>query len=401
MEDGTFSHVDRAALARDLDALRAEAEASLGPDDLTHLLRMERWGRTCTAVGYATAWIAPNPFSMIALSTGSAVRWAIVAHHVLHKGYDKVPGTPARLTSTGFAAGSRRWIDWNDWMLPDAWRLEHNVLHHYHTGEVLDPDLVEENVQTIRAPGRSAWVRYGVIAFYALTWKLTYYAPNTYQILRRSERLRAAGAPAVPKQIALGPESYLEAFDPRTADGRRFLRECVLPYALSRFAAIPALFAPLGPVAVANVAINSLGAELLSNLHSFLIIAPNHAGEDLYRFEGSPKGRGDFYLRQIVGSVDYRTGGDVRDFLQGFLNYQIEHHLWPDLPARAYQRLQPRVREVCAKHGVPYVQEGLGARVRKLVRIMAGTASMRRMSPPATDAADCQPASASRTLASR
>ena len=47
----------------DVRALRAEIDASLGPDDLAHLARIERWGRAATAVGLATAWIAPNPFS--------------------------------------------------------------------------------------------------------------------------------------------------------------------------------------------------------------------------------------------------------------------------------------------------------------------------------------------------
>ena len=117
MSEAPFAHVDRAAFARDLDALRLEIDASLGAEDLAHLYRMERWGRACTAVGYATAWIGPNPISMLALSTGSVARWAIIAHHVIHKGYDKVEGTPARLTSTGFAAGRRRLVDWFDWMV--------------------------------------------------------------------------------------------------------------------------------------------------------------------------------------------------------------------------------------------------------------------------------------------
>jgi fatty acid desaturase len=36
-------------------------------------------------------------------------------------------------------------------MLPEAWRYEHNVLHHYHTNEVADPDLVEQNLAPLHA----------------------------------------------------------------------------------------------------------------------------------------------------------------------------------------------------------------------------------------------------------
>lgn len=378
MSEMPFAHVDRAAFARDLDALRMEIDASLGADDLAHLRRMERWGRACTAVGYATAWIGPNPISVLALSTGSVARWAIVAHHVLHKGYDKVEGTPARLTSAGFGAGRRRLLDWFDWIHPDAWRIEHNQLHHYHTGETLDPDLVEENLKLIREANLPTALKYAVVGFYSLTWKFTYYAPNTWQVMRRAEKCREAGEAPAPKKIATGPESYVGVYNPFTADGRRFLKDCALPYGLGRFVVIPALFTPLGPWAVASVWMNSVGAELLNNLHSFAIIAPNHAGDDMWRFEGPAMGRGEFYLRQVLSSVNYATGNEVGDFLQGFLNYQIEHHLWPDLPARAYQKLQPKVQAVCEKHGVPYVQEGLGRRLRQLANIMVGKTSMLR-----------------------
>lgn len=378
MSEAPFAHVDRAAFARDLDALRLEIDASLGADDLAHLYRMERWGRACTAVGYATAWIGPNPLSMLALSTGSVARWAIIAHHVIHKGYDKVEGTPARLTSAGFAAGRRRLVDWFDWIHPEAWRLEHNQLHHYHTGETLDPDLVEENLKGVREAKIPDALKYALVGFYSLTWKFTYYAPNTWQVMRRAEKCRERGEAPAPKKIATGPESYLGVYNPFTADGRRYLKECALPYGLGRFVVIPALFTPLGPWAVASVWMNSVGAEALNNLHSFLIIAPNHAGDDMWRFDGPGMGRGEFYLRQVLGSVNYATGSDVGDFLQGFLNYQIEHHLWPDLPARAYQKLQPKVQAVCEKHGVPYVQEGIARRVKRLVDVMVGKTSMLR-----------------------
>lgn len=376
-DDDVLSRVDKAAFARDLDALRKELDASLGPDDHAHLKKLARWGRACTAAGYATAWLGPNVASMALLSTGAMARWAIVMHHVGHKALDRIDGVPERETSRGFAQGRRRWVDWLDWMHPDAWRHEHNVLHHFHTGEESDPDLVELNTEAIRRSRAPRAAKLAAVAFYALSWRLTYYAPNTFQIWRRSLRRRKQRGGAV-EDDARGEGSYLSAFDARTADGRAFLAACVLPYGLARFVAAPLAFAPLGPLAVASVWVNSVGAEALTNLYTFVLIAPNHAGDDLHRFSTPTRDRGDFYLRQVLGSVDYATGGDARDFLHGFLNYQIEHHLFPDLPPRAYQRAQPRVREICEKHGVPYVQEGVAARVKKLVQIMIGDRSMRQ-----------------------
>ena len=88
--------------------------------------------------------------------------------------------------------------------------------------------------------------------------------------------------------------------------------------------------------------------------------------------------RAEFYVRQVLGSVHFSTGGDLRDSLHGFLNYQVEHHLWPDLSPAVYQRIQPKVKAVCERHGVPYVQEPLHKRVRQLMGVMLGTRKMLR-----------------------
>jgi len=41
----------------------------------------------------------------------------------------------------------------------------------------------------------------------------------------------------------------------------------------------------------------------------------------------------------------------VNDFLHGWLNYQIEHHVWPSLSALSYQRAQPELKSICEKYG--------------------------------------------------
>jgi fatty acid desaturase len=376
-----YAHVDRQALARDLDALRAEAERDVGPEDVAHLRKLERWGSACTAAGYATAWIAPNVVSAALLSTGSMARWTIVAHHTTHKALDRIDGVAEEHTSRGFAKGRRRMLDWFDWLLPEAWDYEHNVLHHFRTSEMADPDLVEQNTASLRESSVPMALKYAAVGFYALTWKWSYYAPNTFQILRRAQQRRASSAPppSDPSTAdARGPGSYLSAFNPLSSEGRLFLRTCILPYASLRFAAIPAAFGVLGASAAVNVLANSLAAEAMTNVHTFVVIATNHAGDDLYRFESQGRGRGEYYLRQILSSVNFRTGGDLNDFLHGFLNYQIEHHLYPDLPPRQYQKLAPKVKAVCEKHGIPYVQESVFKRVGQLVGIIVGKRTMKR-----------------------
>ena len=110
------------------------------------------------------------------------------------------------------------------------------------------------------------------------------------------------------------------------------------------------------PLAAAHAAaaaslVNLVLAELLTNAHAFLVVATNHCGDDLYRFEQHAAPRSpSFYMRQVTSSVNFATGdgrgghghaADCVDFLHGWLNYQIEHHLWPDLSMLTYQKAKP------------------------------------------------------------
>lgn len=366
--------IDLDAFARELDQLHARARAEVGDADLRHLKKIERWGRVAGLLGYATSWIAPNPISVLGIAFARFVRWTAVAHPVCHRGYERAGGPRA----ASFARGRRRLIDWFDWIDPDAWHEEHDLQHHYRLNEGADPDLVERNLRWLRDSKLPRWLRLSLVPLFAITWKFVYYAPNTLESLERAEarRARTGGDPRpAEQQLAERWSTHgLWSFIPR-ASSRVWLR-CWLPYVAFYFILLPALALPLGRWAALSVLINLLLAEAVTNAHAFVTIVPNHAGSDLYRFEGRTRSRGEFYLRQIVGSTNYRCGGDLCDVMHGWLNYQIEHHLWPDLPLLAYRRVQPQVRALCERHGVPYVQESVWTRFRKAVAIMVGDASM-------------------------
>ncbi len=368
--DTPFAHVDCDAFERDIAAMRRDAQAALGPADVRHLRRIVMWGRLCTLAGYAMAPWFFNPLAALLISQGNLTRWLLM-HHISHRGYDRVPGIPPRFTSRLFARGWRRFIDWFDWILPEAWAHEHNTLHHYHTGQLADPDLVEEmSANSIMRHG-PMWRRYLVVAFFAFTWKISYYAPNTWRTVVNSERAKRNEAPIA---------SWWTFFNPLWSGGRTFWRRCVLPYGLVRFVILPALFLPLGTRAALWALVNSVVAEALTNLHTFAVIAPNHAGGDVYRFSTASGGKTEHYIRQVVGSVNYHCGSDGLDYSQMWLNYQIEHHLWPDLPMLQYRYVQPKVRNICAKYGLPYVQNHVLVRVRKLLDVMVGKDRMHHVS---------------------
>lgn len=366
----SLSPEEATAFSNDIASLRKETHAALGAEDLRHLKRVEWMGRLCSTVGYATSWLVPNPISALLISQGNLTRWMLM-HHISHRGYDKVPGVPARYTSKKFAQGWRRFIDWPDWIVPEAWAHEHNVLHHYHTGEAEDPDVVERNVGYLRRSNLPRWRRLLHVALLASTWKASYYAPNTLHQLQNDRRRRSGKDPA--------PGGFLALFDPRTPEGREFWKRSILPYGLLRFVLMPALFLPLGLFAALSVLLCSVMAEVMTNIHAFMVIGPNHTGDDLYRFGRPAKDKREFLARQVLGSVNYRTGTERLDFLQAYLNYQIEHHLYPDLPMLKYRQIAPKVREITARHGLRYLQEPLPRRVRKLVDVMIGDTSMMRI----------------------
>lgn len=156
-----------------------------------------------------------------------------------------------------------------------------------------------------------------------------------------------------------------------------------LPYAGWNFVAIPyltGLLLPWFPQAALFMLINKIGAELLTNFKSFVVIVSNHVGDDVFRFDTAQDSKGEFYYRQILGSVNYRTGSDWLTFVQGGLNYQIEHHLFPKMSLLQLFQAQPRVQDLCRCYGVAYQQEALWIRCKKMIDVTVGKSSMPHLS---------------------
>jgi fatty acid desaturase len=365
--------LDLEELNRELNELETSMRQGQGKADEDHLTKMLTWQRACFWIGYLTCWYTLNPLSIFLISCGICVRWTMIGHHVCHGGYDN---QNSKYNRKKFAIGTwRRMVDWLDWMLPEAWNCEHNQLHHYQLGEDGDPDLLQRNLAWMRQSSMHWSFKWLQIGFLAGIWKWFYYAPNTWKELQvarnrskfQSPKLRQAftlnySAIALGVELGLYPRLFLHVLG---------------PYFVWSFVVMPLLFFPLGSPAMKNVFISMVLAEILTNVHSFLIIASNHVGDDVYRFDTPvAPSSGEFYLRQIIGSVNYATGSDLNDFMHGYLNYQIEHHIWPDLSMLSYKKAQPLVKAICAKHGIPYIQQNVFWRMKKLLDIASGATSM-------------------------
>ena len=366
MQKIDYHSIVKEALARDIEEIKKNI-GNPTEEDFKHLKKLELWGRISTILGYILSAISPYliPIGAFLMSIGNFSRWANVAHPILHGGYDKVPNIPEKYKRRGFAKGYRRFIDWLDWIVPKSWEYEHNTMHHYHLGEKDDPDNVELNMKWLHKLNIPMWLKYTIVILFAGMWKYLYYAPNTLKILGNLEKR---------KRGEKEEDSFLrlDAWNPFKPDGKELWLKAFLPYLLVKFILIPALFLPFGSNIALNILYATILAEFMTNLHSFLVIVPNHSAEDIYRFEEPYKTQGEFYLRQILGSANYNTGGDLRDFMHGWLNYQIEHHLFPNLPLSQYQKMQPLVKEVCKKHNIPYRQESVFKRMLMTLELMVG-----------------------------
>ena len=353
-------------LGAELDALRDALKADVSEADTRHLLRIAWIGRGASWLGWASSGFGLNPVSMLLMSLGIVVRWTTVAHHVVHRGYDHAPGIPPRFTSKRFAQGfwARLW-HWPDVLHPEAWRHEHNTLHHYRLNEEWDPDQPELNLAWLRQARLPLALKYLFIGLAMLTWRWIYYAPNSMRELVNHRQ----------KRRILGRDDGI-ALAPWTPVGRAVWGQCLLPYMLVHFVVLPLPFLAFGTTAWMWAVINRVGADVLANVHSFVVIVPSHVGDDLWRFDTPIRNRDDFYRHQLAGSANYRTGGFWNDLLHGWLNYQIEHHLFPDLTMRQYTRAQPQVEAIAHRHGLPYVQNSVWVRLRRLLRVMVGTETM-------------------------
>ena len=389
-DDRWVANLDYENFGKEVAALGKELLQKGGQDDVDHLQKIVNWRNMAALLGCSTLWLTPNPITIAALSTWTYASWTMIAHHTCHGGYNRVPA--GNFHSRGFALGSvlQRAKDWLDWMQPEAWNVEHNRLHHYRLNEGKDPDLVQRNLSFLRDDQEMPLaLKYATVALLIPVWKWFYYAPNTFKelqvnkIMQQGQQLPKHFKPedALTVRSLLFPSNPAEHAAVQVVKPHEFFTKVLGPFLLARFVLLPAplLAIPgVGPTLFTHAIINLVAAELLTNVHAFVTIVTNHCGSDMYTFDDAVKPKTpSFYVRQIVGSANYATGTDPIDFSHGWLNYQIEHHVWPDLSMLQYQKAAPKLKAICEKYGVPYVQESVWTRLRKTVDVMVGKSTMR------------------------
>ncbi|WP_082485015.1 fatty acid desaturase family protein [Microbacterium sp. Leaf151] len=109
------------------------------------------------------------------------------------------------------------------------------------------------------------------------------------------------------------------------------------------------VFLPLG------MAFAFLGVQLaVFGVYMGASFAPNHKGMAVI----APGAKLDFFSKQVYTSRNI-SGGWWATWLMGGLNYQIEHHLFPNMARPHLSRARSIVREHCKTLDIPYVETTL------------------------------------------
>jgi linoleoyl-CoA desaturase len=129
-----------------------------------------------------------------------------------------------------------------------------------------------------------------------------------------------------------------------------------------------------GPSFVSTLTAN-FTANLVRNLWTHSVIMCGHFPNGVETFERRSivgETRGEWYLRQMLGSANI-SGSKAMHLMTGNLSYQIEHHLFPDLPSNRYQEIAPQVQALFDRYGLTYTTGPLPKQVAsawaKIVRL--------------------------------
>lgn len=232
---------------------------------------------------------------------------------------------------------SRRACDWTGLVFGDlliglgfGWWLDKHNRHHAHPNQAnRDPDV--DTGALVFIPGdtgsrrgiRTWWTRHQAGLFFPL---LLLEGWNLHVASARGLRRRRPGAPA---------SAAVEA-------------TLLLLHAAGYVTALALVLSP------AKFVVFVLLQQGLFGLYMGASFAPNHKGMPM----PSAEDKLDFLRSQVLTSRNV-TGGRVTALLLGSLNYQIEHHLFPSMPAQALPRAQTLVRDHCQELGLPYTETGL------------------------------------------
>ena len=327
----------------ELDAIRQRVLADLGEEDAAYIRTVVKRRQQFEVAGRVLFYLPPAwPLAVAALSVSKILDNMEIGHNVMHGQYDWM-GDPAL---------NSRMYEWDTMCPSEQWKYSHNYIHHTYTN-ILGKDR-DIGYGILRMDEDQKWRPYylGNPVYAFLLMVLFQYGVALHEL--ETERIRAGEITIADKKEIIGG-----------------IWKKVKRQTLKDYVAFPLLAGPFAPWVFAG----NLTANLVRNVWSYAIIFCGHFPDGTQEFtveETTNESRGMWYFRQILGSANL-TGGKLFHVMSGNLSFQIEHHLFPDIPAFRHAEISQEVQEICERYGLPYNKGPLPKQfatvVRKIIKL--------------------------------
>jgi len=336
-----LSDGDIEAIGRELDAIRDEVLADLGDDDARYIRRvigvqrgLEAGGRGLLLVSLLPpAWIGGTAM----LSVAKILENMEIGHNILHGQWDWMRDPEIHSTT---------W-EWDNASTSTGWKHSHNYIHHTFTNVLgKDRDL---GYAALRIDPEQPWhpiyvaqPLYNIVLAALFQWGIAIYDIEL-------------------ENVIAGKKPWSQARREIGALWRKARRQLVKDYVV-----FPLLSGPSAPTTL----LGNLTANLARNVWAHTIIFCGHFPDGAHTFGEEvleDESRGAWYVRQLLGSCNL-DGSPLFHLMTGNLSFQIEHHLFPDLPSNRYVEIAPRVRDLCERYDLPYTSGPLHRQYASVVR---------------------------------
>ena len=329
-----FTHLtdaDIETLGAELDAIRQDIEDSRGASDARYIRRTIAGQRALEIAGRLLLAGSSNRAAWWAgastLGVAKIIENMEISHNVMHGQWDWM-NDPEIHSST--------W-EWDTTGASKHWRFTHNFMHHKYTNILGMDDDVGYGV--IRVTRDARWkpmnlgnLFYNTMLAVLFEWGIGLQHLELGKIFKGRDDRKAT--------MVRVKEFGVKA-------GHQVAKDYVLWPALTS----------LSPGATYKSTMKAnIAANIIRNIWTNAIIFCGHFPDGAEKFTKTDmvgESRGQWYLRQMLGSANI-SGGRVLDFMSGNLSYQIEHHLFPDLPSNRYRDISIKVRALCDKYDLPY-----------------------------------------------
>lgn len=327
------NEIDFDALAADFNQINSSVKSQLGAKEANYIRRMikihrlaEISSRIILMLCFFNLWfLLPG---MLLLAFAKILDNMEIGHNVLHGQYDWM--NDPNINSRNY--------EWDIVSDSGSWKRIHNHEHHTYTNIIgKDRDF---GYGLLRMSDDLPWRRKNRWQFFTyinlsllFEWGIAYHELAAERVFIGKKRKD--------RTSSLSDSELKRMFFSKA--GKQIFKDYV--------------FFPLlaGPMFLYILAAN-IGANLIRNLWTSTIIFCGHFTENVQTFtvtECENESKGEWYYRQMLGSSNL-TGPRWFHIMTGHLSCQIEHHLFPDIPAFRYYDLVPKVEAIAAKHGIPY-----------------------------------------------